>query len=362
MAGGFRGPLFVLSMSAGPEPPPVLYGLPVAKPVALVLVGNVNGEIEGEFRPEIGSVTWEPDGRGEAKMAVTPAEMARLNLQFGKRLLILFDNGLPGWVGTLGSNREWSEGRVTLTALGPGATLNRRRTAAVLTYVNSRADVIIGELLGMVGGMRLAGAPSGSASLSATYNLAPVGDAVDKLLLAEDWTMRVVGGISGGVIEGSVYVSQRWGSVSPAMLVEKHNVGGDVVLREEDVIVNVLTVVGAGTGWGSERAMVTMNDEASVATFGVREEVVFADEFSDTAALGMVGETVLRRGSVMRRAAKGSVVNASPGEFSGYDVGDVVRLILPSFGTAGVSGMYGVLGRAFDGKTGGVSVALEEMT
>jgi len=355
---GFRSVLFLLGVSDGPPAPPVLYGLPVQKPVALVLVGNAQGQVEGEFKPELGSVTWEPDGNGEAKMAVTPAEMERLNLQFGKRVLILFDNGLPAWVGTLGSNRERSASRVSISALGTGKTLNWRRTPVTLTYLNSRSDVIIGELLGLIAGMRLASVTQGSATVTATYNLAAVGDAVGKLLLAEDWMMRVAGTLTNGVIGGDVYVSPRWGNVSTAMLVERHNVGSDVVLREEDVSVNVLTVVGAGTGWGSDRALVTVRNDSSVSEFGIREDAVFTDEFSDTATLTMIGETILSRGSVMRRAAKASVVNVSPGEYGRWDVGDVVKLILPSFG---VSGMYGVLGRAYDGKSGEVSVALEEV-
>jgi hypothetical protein len=347
---GFRSVLFFLGLAAGPPPPPPLYGEPVARPVLLALVGGRDGRVLAELQLSIDRLSWELGGPGKAQLAIAPGpRVTEHNLQYGNRVLVRFDNGLPDWVGVITGPREWQYGALRLEAAGLLKALNWRSTPAQLPYDGMTADSIIDALLSYVPALRVASAPAGTVSVSVEYHFANVGRAVEQLLAVEDWAIEAVGALNAGVIGAAVNIFARRSRRRPNVaLVEGHNVGEDFRYREEDAIVNRVQMVGAGTGWSEDtRMMAVVSDEASIAQYGVRETPEFVDEIRAVGALAAMGETIVARQAEPRQALQLTALNRPPGMFGQYTVGDVLRVMLPSAGFAGVDDQFEVLGREF---------------
>ena len=110
------------------EPPPTL--LPDLSWIngfyALMLVGDEYGRLIGELSGDITALSYELNAVGRAKITVPP-RLAHL-IEFGNRLLIYLDNGLPPWAGFIDPPRGWKYGGIGLTAYSGERLLQHRVT------------------------------------------------------------------------------------------------------------------------------------------------------------------------------------------------------------------------------------------
>lgn len=356
MASGFRSVLFLIGIS---RPPAALYGLPVADPVVQLLIGDNDGNVLAEYRPLVESVTWELSAAGACSFVLPTSVVlaAAAGLSPGNRILINFDNGLPAWAGLITGAREFKpNGSAVFKAAGLMEIFKWRMTAVEKVY-NHIVGEIIEDLVEAVSGITAGNIAVGSGEVSVTYHSVKMSDVIKQLLPVEDFAMEITGVLSSGVIGGVVNVYQR-GSVTieNALLVEGHNLG-DASYRSEDVIVNKLRVIGAGTGWtSSTRTMTEVSDVASITQYGLREETLFAEEIDSVAALQTLGNSVLARMGTMRQAVMGTASDRTPGTFEQYGVGNMIRVILPD---KDVDGYFELLGREYRPQANACSVVLE---
>jgi hypothetical protein len=107
--------LWVYKQSSGggwpaQPPPPAVYTRPPLVPMTqyVAYVADRRGVILGELQGALESVSWKADGYGTAAMILAPAaaRVVAPLLEYGNRVLIEFDNGLPAWGGVIDPPRE----------------------------------------------------------------------------------------------------------------------------------------------------------------------------------------------------------------------------------------------------------------
>lgn len=361
--GGFRSALFLLGMAAGDAPPPSLYGLPAPAHLIQVLLGDADGRISREIRPKVGAVSWEINspGGGSFQIPVGMAQELGALLRQGNRVLLQFDNGLPGWAGIITGSAEWDakSGMVTYMTVGLAEVFSWRLTAPVMTYIGATVESVIGELVASVDGMSMGEVDIAPGVIEVTFNYMTLKRAIQQILPVDGNMMDVVGCLTGSTITGVVNIRKRWSAArmtAEAILVEGHNLG-DVAYRVEDAIVNRLHLVGRGAGWEpTTRPMVTVTDSDSEAMYGVREDVLFVDPISSAGILSRLGESIMARSAYPRTAVMGTAINRTPGAYGDYGIGSMIKVMAPSIGMAGD---YELVAREFDPKLNLCTIALE---
>jgi hypothetical protein len=143
-------------------------------------------------------------------------------------------------------------------------------------------------------------------------------------------------------------------------IVEGRNTAAGLKLTEQGQVINDYAAVAEGQTWGPERTVVLGQDAASRARYGLRESGKVYPGVSATATLEMHARNVLATHSEPRRIFNLEVTDDAPGRFGDYDLGDLVRCVLPSFGFGGYDGTVRVIGREYDPESGRCTLVVEE--
>lgn len=350
MSSGFLSPLFFLGIGGQPGAgPPTL--LPDASWVnglyALILVADDNGVLIGELDAEIDGLSWMLNEFGQARLVVSPA--ARRLLEFGNRLLIYLDNGLPPWVGFIDPPRGWGYGRVTLTAYSGERLLTHRLTGRNRVFGRATAGAILAALLAGQAGPRVL-EPGyidlGGGAVSETYNLETLYDVARSDLLLSAADFAVSGVIEAGRVRFRLNVYQRRGQdLAGIWLLEGHN--AVIEPEEQGPIVNEWLTAGAGNGWGDAgRLYGSARDDASIVRYGLRQESKIFSGATDQATLDALAAGELAASALPYVAMSVRAINLPPARFADYDVGDGVGVEIYSM-LGGYRGTRRVIGRNY---------------
>ena len=365
MSGGFLSPLFLMGLGVVGtyvSPPPVIADVGFVNGVYVqVTVTDYNGTPLGELGAGVESVTWKLNEIGRARLGVGNPGTADELMQFGNRVLIEFDNGLPDWAGYLDTPRRWRYGSVALTAYSGEGLLAQRVTDRGRYFRKATVGAILKALLleqagpavVELGSVWLDGLPH-----SPSYHFKSLLQVVqDSLLRMEAADFDVTGHIENGRLRLRANFYERKGFDLPGVaLLEGHNVNvGEP--EEQGEIVNEWFLAGGGTGWGAEsRIYATARDEESIYKYGLRQgaEVlsgVSVQETLDGHAVVRLAESAAPYFSLPLTA-----INLAPARFAEYGVGDGVWIELYSYFEDGYSGMRRVIGREFRPSSGGCTV------
>lgn len=351
--------LAVARTFAAKAPSIALYGLPAPAPLMRLLVGDNTGNLLAEYRPQVNAVSWELSAPGQMSFVMRAADVREEYLQFGNRVLLQFDNGLPDWGGVLTNSREWRpDGSIEFAAAGLLEAMRWRLTPLTKSYTGT-ADEIIADLTSNVANFVSGQLDKGTIEVSAVYNLAVVGDAIEKMLEMDGFAFEVQGSLVGSLIIGTLNLWKRKSKPVNAALIEGHN-AGNILYRESDIDFNLVHVIGAGVGWASStRVMATCSNSGSVAQYGTREMAIFADEIATETTAAGLAEEMLRAGANIRRAVQLTVANREPGRFNEYHVGNTARVRLFSYGFGGTDRIFEIIGREYDPATGACTIVGE---
>lgn len=359
---GFLAPLFFLGIGVVGEyvPPPTV--IPDAGFVnglyVQVTVTDHNGVALGELAAGIESVSWKLNEIGRARLVVANPGTADELIQFGNRVLIEFDNGLPDWTGYLDTPRRWRYGSVALSAYSGEGLLAHRVTDRGRYFRKATAGAILrailleqaGPAVVELGNVWLDGLPH-----SPSYHFKSLLQIVqDSLLRMEAADFDVSGHIENGRLRLRANFYERRGYELPGVaLLEGHNINV-AEPEEQGEIVNEWFLAGGGTGWGAEsRIYATARDEQSIYKYGLRQGSEVMSGVSVQETLDGHARNNLAESAEPYLSLPLTAINLAPARFSEYGIGDSVGIELYSYYEDGYSGMRRVIGREFRPSSGG---------
>lgn len=363
LIGLYRGPLIPLALFTFLAPAGVSI---------LFLVADTSGRVLTEISPEISRVSWRWNGAGALSFAMARTDPKLREEYFvpGHKVLLQFDNGLRDWGGVLTGPREWNGFSVSFEAVSGHWILSKRRTGRGRTFTETQAGTILTQLLQEADafyptGLRPGNIWQGGAGYSPEYHRKTLYD-----VLAEDLVANLSAGafdvtpkLENGRIVFYVNLYERQGANRPGVaLVEGQNVTG-IRYREIDEAINVWHLAGEGDGWADDaRAYATAINGESVGRHGMREDSELPSGVTDQAVLDAIAARRLAETAWPTRVLGLTVLNAPPGRFRDYGIGDAVTCRLPSYGFHGVDGLFEVRAQEFFPESNTADVVLLEVT
>lgn len=311
----------------------------------------------GEIRPGLREVTWRLNdyGRVVLQLPANDSKATAEYLQFGNRLLVQFDNGLPPFGGVIDIPRTWQNGLVEITAYSGEYLLGFRITGRGRYFDEASVGNIARALLEDANGVRPTGLDVGEfwdggnrhwpefhyKNLYTIFNQSLFG----KLSSAD---YAVLPTLQNGELVFTLNVYERRGSDKPGIgLHEGFNVVPSSKLVEQGPIYNSTTTVGDGEGWGEDRPVATAVDQDSISIYGLREYSYISMGTINSVTLQDQADTELAANKAPHNLYTVSATNKPPGTFAQYDVGDSVSLEMPTYGFGGTRGLVRILGRTY---------------
>jgi uncharacterized protein YegP (UPF0339 family) len=344
-------------------------------PYARVLLGDRFGAVKAETRASIGPISERLNkyGRTTLELSKKDTKATEGNLQFGNRIFIQFDNGLPDWGGIIDPPRTWTHDSILITAYSAEYMLDWRITnktrafsgdtaGAIFTSIVNEANAVdnLGIVIGNVWG--------GGSGHSPVYHfddaLEIIQDSVTGRLSNADFD------ISASLVNGKILFTanlyERRGSDKPGVaLIDKNTF--DVRLIEQGKIVNEWIVAGADitgddiSGWGDGRIVSdTKRDIASVSKYGLRQGNRVFNDIVTPETLNRTADDLIDEFADPHNILDLKALNLAPALYADYGVGDSITVQLIDFGFNSIDALFRVLAREYDPVRGTVSLILRE--
>ncbi len=361
-----------LVIAAKPTSAPLIPTPTATGVVVRALVADLNNQIIGRIYPYIDRVVWRLGKIGQvaAVLARTDPGLTEEMVQFGRRVILEFSNGLPNWGGLIEPSRDWGAAQVGLTFYSGEQLLKMRQTSKNRKFKLSSVGFIGKSVLSEADAILPSGLSVGEIWMGGGQH-SPRYHSKDLLWVFQD---SLVGNLSGGAFDVTVkregkhirfYANlyERKGADKPNVLLAEGRNVVEVVRREVGDIINSWHMYGEGESWDDDSGRIEahLRDEASIQKFGLREGFEVRD--------GVVIQATLD-GTIAKRLAETAwprniftlkVMNQKPALFADYDLGDVVTLRLPSYGFSGFRGMVRIDGREFSPDAGTCDLVVEEV-
>ena len=333
-----------------------------------VVVANRFGTAIAELPARVISVAWVLNGIGKATIECSAAEplVTPDTIRPSNRVYLEFDNGLPPWGGVLDLPRVWSGGKVTLPAYTIEHLLRFRLTRRTAAFNGAPVGAAFARLLrdmeaAQPEGVTVGAVWHGGARHYLRYHYKPLWEVFKKLRALEGCDIVFTPLFVGGQISFQANLYDRAGSdkSNSVMLMEGANVVAPERFEEQGPIVNSVVAAGAGTTWAEERPVVRGRQADSIALYGLRERLEVHSGVTAKGTLeGHARRSVSNTAFPVHRFGL-SVVDSEPGPFERYDIGDIVRLVLPSV-RWGYDGLVRIIGREFRPEQGVCRLAVDE--
>jgi hypothetical protein len=331
-----------------------------------VIVGDRHGRKLAEINAFLDVVTWQLNKAGKTTLIVSnkDAKYRSDYLRLANRVFIQFDNGLS-WGGTMEPDWEWGKDAVKIPCYSIDWRLQHRITAKNAVYPGMSVGAIFAsaissaqtvDSLGIeVGQCWLGGAPH-----SQVYHHKKLSDVLTDLAKLENCDFRFVPQMVGDHISFLAECHRQLGSdkSDKVALLEGKNVS-EAIVKEVGPIYNSWTTAGQGTVWDDSRPTKRFED-TSWRDIGLREGFDTLSGTSGESSLAQHSKTKVETQSRPRLRAELQVANKAPGLFSDYDIGDTVRLVLPSYCFSGVDTTVRITAREYNPGTEACKVIAEE--
>ena len=297
-----------------------------------VLICNQFGVAKAEIHPAIEFVSWRLNNVGRAKMSLpwTDAKCTKDNLQYGNRLVIQWDNGLPDWGGVIDTPRSRTQGITRFTAYSAERLLDWRVTAKAREFSAKTPGYIAKTLLSDENAERSTGIDEGTIAETGTersinYHYHDLLRQYRELarLTGEDFCVAPT--FSSGVLTFALnWYNPRGTDYSDSVWLNTANViENKTKLDEQGPIHNRVIVAGDGQTWGDERLDSISVDTTSQAAYDYRE---YSEKQSATVqtTLDANADAILAEVKDPRNVLSVHVTNTAPALYSAYGIGDTV--------------------------------------
>lgn len=336
-----------------------------------LIVGDKSGTQVAELEAEIGPVSWRLNDIGRVQFALSKkdAKATQTNFQYGNRVLVQFDNGLPNWVGVIDTPRDWAVAKVTANAYSGEHILGTRQTDRGRYFSDQTVGEIYRALIDEANGVADMGITIGSvweggAGHYPEYHFKNLLQIVRESLCAtlSDYDFDVTGSLVGNKIAMAANLYERKGyERANVVLIEGTNLA-NVRLIEQGTIINSWDLAGAGDGWSdTSRIYSQAQDVGSISRFGLIQGQAVYNDVSYQATLDEYAKTLLAESRDPYNMLDLEAINQVPARFEDYGVGDSVRVQLHSYGFGGYDHMVRVEAREFNPATGVCRLVVREI-
>ena len=336
-------------------------------------VGDVNGRILAELTPYVESVSTIINGVGRCifALAKNDEKATAAYLNFGNRVLIEFENGLPNWGGIIDPPRDWANRTVTCTAYSAEHILDWRITGKQRRFSGASKGAIyraVTEEALPIPAFGLGSVWTGGITHSPNYHidslLSVVRDSLCNRLGQAEFAVSAAE--ANGRIQFSAELYEERGLDTDLLLVEGLNVA-QVRLSENGPIVNDWTIAGSdiadgeGDGWGDGRLLASAFDQASISAYGRRQGSEIYEDITVQSTLDSKVANLLKKQKQPVNLYDLIVVDEEPARFRAYGLGDVLTLQAPSVGFEGTNKRVRVVGRDYFPANGTINLVVQEV-
>ena len=345
--------------------------------VTRVLLADKTGLVLAETAARVKAVSERLSNYGRADLLFSRNDITAVadNLQFGGRVLIQFDNGLPDWGGVFELPRMWTRGDIALTAYSGAYLLALRRTGksrefanatvgeiftAVINEANAVADmgIIVGDVWG--GG----DVHSPDYHLDSLYDI--IKNSVCGRLSTADFAVEPI--LVNGRLSFEAHLYERRGADKLNIaLLEGHNVQVRS-FNEQGPLHNEINLAGSDTsgtgssGWGDGRLIAQARDLDSINTYGLRQYSEVHSGVTSQVTLDGSAENILSERAQPHLLYDLAALDLPPAAFADYGVGDSLVAWLHSYGFGGTAARVDLLGRSFLPEQGVAALVVREVS
>lgn len=346
----------------------------------VVEVTDENGEFIGRLTADVGPVSWRVDSYGHAALDMVPATAAarRELIEFGNRVVIRWENGLPPWLGVIDPPLEHAPGRTAVNVYGLayalGWELTERYDAYAAELERNTPDYILWRLVrGNRLGIRAFTVASDQPAVDIAFSYDDVLTAAGRLREQNESFHWHIGQIGETAWSPGLWTYYGWrrDRRGDARLVEGHNLI-NVETVEQGPIFNDVTVAAGNDDPADAVALPLVYRYARPSRYGARERYVplpNVDIDLGTAATP-AAEQITRKLEPAARAQyerygaprlrfRGVCLNRPPSPFGSYGLGDLVTVELNGYGRRRVEQAVTIVGMEFDPRAGYLTIVGE---
>lgn len=346
--------------------------LPNISGAARVMVADRSGRYLADITPTISGVSWRLGRVGRGKLEFLTADPAMVEdiLQFGNLVLIEFENGMQAWGGFMDPGRRWDVPGGAVVDLYDGVQLLAGHTTPKTQAFTEAApnhvfDTLLRDANTQQHATRISiGAMNGGDErITVEYHYTDLLTIFQKLFGVSTSNEFV---IEMDTTQNRLrFVASIWRRVGrrrmDVALIEGHNVVA-LALLEQGPIVNYLDMAASGSDWGVDRITTSVQDDASIAKYGLRKRSIVRSDIDSESLLRTEAEVSLAEKANPKPIWDVQVVNVAPALFANYGIGDTVRLMAYTIGfnDEGVDRWVRVLEREYDPFTGICRLIVQE--
>jgi hypothetical protein len=351
-----------------PPPPPPPPPAHVGRSEVRFQVADRWGRLIAELEPLVESVEWRLNNVGRLHYQLSQRDTKAIAdyFRYGNLVYLQLDNGLPPWGGVIDTPQDWVNGIIRATAYSGEKLLDYRQTSRGRYFNQTGVGHIFTSVITGAAGVwpllvNVGEVWPGGGIHSPSYHFRSLLDVVrvsiGTRLSPADFVVRPV--VAGDSMDFTGDLYRRRGRDLPGVaLVEDANVA-EARLKEQGDIVNSWAVVGEGTTWGDERPIVYVQNDDSIAVYGLREGRAIYSDTKELETLQATADNLLAQSAWPRVMLDLVVLDAGPGRFNQYDVGDAVWVSLPSYGFGGYEGLVRILARTYFPERGVCELVVE---
>lgn len=339
-----------------------------------VLIANKSQVVIDEIEPRIDRVAWRLNAGSQVVFSLDAdnPKATSTNLQYGNRIIILFENGLPPWGGVIDVPQTWrADGTIEVTAYSPDHILSWRHTEQERLFDGNPAGAIFQGLIEDANteqdmGIVLGTIFQGGDDLQTEHHYTDLSEIITQQLLGDEYTpyeYEIATSLSDDnrIIFTANFFEERGKDVSSDVRFEAGETLHVDEFTYQGPIVNQWVIVGKGSLWDETRPVAVRENTDSQARYDLRQESAIISEALEVATCETIATTKLAASREPWVKIVGTVFDVAPASFSAWDVGDIVNAILPEFGFNGTDINVRVFTREYDFATGTCGIVVEEV-
>lgn len=338
--------------------------------LARILIGDLSGKLIAELTPDVGSVNWRISNIGTCKFSISRRDpkATEINLRFGNKVFIEFDNGLPDWGGVIDLPRTWSDEEIEISVYSGEQILGYRTTDKGRYFKGKTIGEIFSSLISDANDAWPFEISAGEIFMggdthSPAYHFKPLLEIMQKSLCERisNFEFNVTPYLEGSTIKFSANLYESLGTDKPGIALIQGSNLTPVKLKEQGPIVNAWHLAGEGTSWGASRLISSVENVDSISKYGLREDSKIESGTKDQAALDSQAAVYLEASRNPHNLFTIAAIDREPALFSEYGVGDTISLLAPSVGFGGTNTKVRIIAREYQPDQAVCVLAVEEV-
>lgn len=324
----------------------------------VVSVFTRSGSAIAELDAQVVSCAWLNGRISQADIAIARSSSKYLDriIRPLNTVMIQFNNGLPAWGGVISTDTSFAYDSGVIHLESAESILNYRISPKNMVLQNHTVGKIQSTLISIINGefdtnLRSGAIYYGGETHDVEYHFDSVLQIMQDYLYGRlsSYAYRIRPELESGRLFFYLDVLERRGRRRPSVGLEE---GYNAARARRDIqgtIINEVRTIGDGFDWGEDRLTGVARNDESANRFGLRQRRDFRVGTTRQTTLDLTAENIVSSSAFASESISVTALDLPPGRFSEYDIGDEIRVVLPSYGPDGANGFAVVDGRQWMG-------------